>query len=516
MIQKLIFILVLNLILGLITVSAQTFDLQLDFDDGGDSGWGIVSYDSESLVLISFGLCQPENVQCSRFIRTDFNGVVLDTTVLLFGEDELFQLPHFGGLEKINGRPSYTGAFKDENGWEIVFHQLDEDFDFKTMGYPTSEKDAGRDLIDLGDGTIMICGENYSFSGDDHPEKDHPFLAKVDYSGDLIWLKVFEELESSFFYDMELDLNGDLIISGRRRVFYDEPLYQDARGFLLKCDTSGVQEWIYDVEGLTYSETGGMFDSPIRFELSPDGGIVYSSNYEVDEWYKTKMNQIRKLDSNLNEVWRYSFDKLYSTSTISLTVLPDNSIIGCGDNLNHPWDGRDHTGWAFKLSADGELLWERQYIPESNIDPLYYLYDFIVLENGDLILTGVLLSEPNTYSDIWLMRTDSNGCLEPGCDEEVIYLGLDDLNVIGAPRPSFFNISKVQLDFLVLEFTYLIESDYEFILISDLNGRTCIKEPLENGMTKFELAIGSLPSGTYLVSYFKKDRVFESKKFVKP
>jgi hypothetical protein len=77
------------------------------------------------------------------------------------------------------------------------------------------------------------------------------------------------------------------------------------------------------------------------------------------------------------------------------------------------------SGYICRINDAGEMLWQRRIA-----DPMHCntpsCFNFIErgyeAPNGDLLFTGRIRDTLNG-GDIWILKTDANGCLEPDCGE---------------------------------------------------------------------------------------------------
>lgn len=78
-------------------------------------------------------------------------------------------------------------------------------------------------------------------------------------------------------------------------------------------------------------------------------------------------------------------------------------------------------GWVFRMSPQGELRWQR-YLADARF-PLnqHYFTDVVEAPDGGIVLTGLFQDSFPNYEpyinnpNIWLVKLDSTGCLEPDC-----------------------------------------------------------------------------------------------------
>jgi hypothetical protein len=73
-----------------------------------------------------------------------------------------------------------------------------------------------------------------------------------------------------------------------------------------------------------------------------------------------------------------------------------------------------------ELDENGDSLWQREYMVFSGLGQLHVLGEFETLDDGRIVISGWV---QNLRSDAgsafnywgWLIRTDSLGCIVPGC-----------------------------------------------------------------------------------------------------
>ncbi|MEE9439960.1 MAG: T9SS type A sorting domain-containing protein [Saprospiraceae bacterium] len=137
-----------------------------------------------------------------------------------------------------------------------------------------------------------------------------------------------------------------------------------------------------------------------------------------------------------NTQWKYYFDDDYKKKIHVLRMIEskDGSLIIAGFQRSgfHGWSD---VGFMSKFTLDGKLLWERIFEVDKGLDPYYNsifedrplskagaFWSVKELENGDLVAVGELrkgYDDPESGlrsdQDLWIVKTDSMGCLVPGC-----------------------------------------------------------------------------------------------------
>ena len=129
-------------------------------------------------------------------------------------------------------------------------------------------------------------------------------------------------------------------------------------------------------------------------------------------------------------MWRKTHDRIgYFTTYSKIIESKDATIIALGNyeqayisnGLSYPT--------LTKLTPQGDTIWMHRLYYES----LYsgqYLRDIALSPDGGFILVGDASSDHRPTQDIWVVKTDSNGCYNPSCHSRVydIRLGINKLD----------------------------------------------------------------------------------------
>jgi hypothetical protein len=160
---------------------------------------------------------------------------------------------------------------------------------------------------------------------------------------------------------------------------------------------------------------------------------------------------IGKLDSNLQLVWEKRYG--HTWSQFAYVKEKDNGeILLTGNSYNDLLiDSFGLTGWIMALDENGDSLWQREYGLFSGIRQYHLLKDFEILDDGRLVISG-WINNTNSYANVgtaqgywgWLLRTDSFGCIVPGCQlldntEDVAVLFDNDVTVFPNPASEVVN-----------------------------------------------------------------------------
>ena len=234
---------------------------------------------------------------------------------------------------------------------------------------------------------------------------------------------------------------------------------------MIRIDENGNLEWTRYFGG--YAPQNGAVRSTL------DGSIFTWSSY-LEEFTTNDEEEmlLRKWDSDGNVVWEYRSPSLYFGSSFDMEVLPT------GDIITTHVDGI--TSRLMKFSSEGDSLWSRGY---SVTNGQNYLYDVTPTSDGGFVCTGLAYRfaplDPGFQQSqtIWVLKTDSLGCVVPGCHMVGVEEYALDLNeyLRIAPNPVFAGQS--------LHFTFDPPFEYEArgprrMLLLDALGRQVREETI--------------------------------------
>ncbi len=203
--------------------------------------------------------------------------------------------------------------------------------------------------------------------------------------------------------------------------------------------------------------------------------------------------------------WEYNFDTqlgLVTHSVRDINIASNGDIIGCG-LMQSIFNGYGDSGFIFRLSSEGELLWERVFVVGPDEDPtlpngwplLSYLFTIIELPNGDLVAGGELnnyyeapINGPRRDQDRWGVITDANGCIENDCGFEQLITSLTDPEVKPVEELTVFPNPTSGI-------LYIDASEkYDTYQIFDMGGRQLL-----SGQIQGFINLNVLDAGIYMI-----------------
>ena len=332
-----------------------------------------------------------------------------------------------------------------------------------------------RQLRSTSDGGFVFCGFV------DPPDAyARAWLVKIDSVGTIQWQQEYGHPEQSYSaISVTPYPNGGYVLAG-----YRLPANLVNLGFLILTDSVGNELWRKHFG----NELGGW--GAVR--VASDGGIVTFSDYgEVSFPWDWGQQMLTKWDDEGGIVWQSRTSYGYGVTAYDLEILPDQSIITSGPVS---W-------WAqlTKFSSEGDSLWARRFRPfEHAVDHL--AYDVEPTSDGGFVLTGAAsqsVGDPTPgLETIFVIKTDSFGCVVPGCQsvgvEEYVIDLQDHLHI--SPNPAS-EVVSVSLD---LPEGGEVQGQAQVQLL-DATGRLVLVRDIQQNLNQLRatLDVSTLAAGTY-------------------
>jgi hypothetical protein len=258
-----------------------------------------------------------------------------------------------------------------------------------TEGWNRTFGGAEADLLDRGsvrqtsDGGYIITGYTYSYGAGN----GSVWLIKTDLDGIETWNRTFGEEWVNWGHSVQQTTDGGYIIAGRTDPYAGDR----ADAWLIKTDSTGIEEWnrTFGTDACEYAAS---------VQQTSDGGYIVAGRTTsygvgvVDAW-------LIKTDSNGTEQWNRTFGGPYYDYGYSVQQTTDGGYIMVGSTNNR------QDIWLIKTDAGGIEEWNSIFGGPS-MDEGYSVQQ---TTDGGYIVTGYTASYGAGSSDIWLIKTDSNG-----------------------------------------------------------------------------------------------------------
>ena len=383
----------------------------------------------------------------------------------------------------------------------LVFGLMDKYYDsIRIFRYYTPNTFAfqGSGLIQHDDSTYFVTGVynlNPGFNA-------NVVLVKIDSSGNRLWEKYYDQGNFNFAESIIVLHNGHLMLGAFKNDL--NHTNEQANTWLLEVDIDGniIRQW-FDSTDSTYAAYG--------LRQTQDHGFIYGAQKKalqsVNDVYK--IGTVVKLDSNFQKQWCFS-DGRYSEETgiYDLEELPDGSFVGCGNKPFYNGDSSMLSGWIVKLTAAGNVVWNRTYAGLKTSFSYNYLTDIDVLPDGSLIAVGQCQNSNQQPSQVgWFLKLDSNGCEIENC-----LVGIDELQPEPVVTPSIKLYPNPAQNSITIEYTDVSEASK--LIVVDALGVLIETKNLGETAGKLNLNTTAYQNGIYLARIEAEGKALLKSKFI--
>jgi hypothetical protein len=259
--------------------------------------------------------------------------------------------------------------------------------------------------------------------------------------------------------------DGSFLIGGSKQ---DEG--EQLHGILFKVDSVGNLLWQRDYT-----------------QLIANGLSLYDSNSVLLSGYASLTNsRPRALRLNV-EQGDIIFDKQYNyTQTAGLYIsrrVSNSEIFSVGITTN---DTESNSGFYMRCDSMGNPIYLRRVNYLNEVD---FFLDFIETSDGGILINGAAADTPAAGGqNLWLVKLDSLGCLEPNCWVGVEQTQANTLGVAVYPNPA-------------TDWLYLIYDNTHKITLEifNLSGQRVLQH--QHMAPKEGIEISHLPAGLYLLRF---------------
>jgi len=417
-------------------------------------------------------------------------------------------------------------------------------------------------IVESEDEKIIFCSNIELFSN----SVVSGVVTSVDTSGVIIWQNIYgDNVHDHIFYQIKNTADGGFILTGTASLSLDYP-----KIFVLKIDQHGNEEWLkylgvgnYFRQGIWINEfqdcSGYIISGTEDAAYNNPCGVVYNidtlgnllnwkkyQNWSVydNQGAESAINcssggflfgyeknitaigqnqylvipQLVRVNQNLDTLWTCDLlsEGNPDASTQVIKETSDGSYLVLG-TMTRPEGLATGQGYLTKVDNSGELLWQRIYRYVEFGDNL--LFDLDQMPNGGWLCTGWMNGMPAfgdsiPDADAWLVSVDSEGCIEPGCQDvnvEEIVVGLENTITV-FPNPSQ---DLVKLAFAFPE-GYIPNNKNEIVII-DMQGREVVRENIflfAGSNNNIEIDISLLSSGMYTLHWLSDKSWLDSSKIL--
>ena len=204
---------------------------------------------------------------------------------------------------------------------------------------------------------------------------------------------------------------------------------------------------------------------------------------------------LTKWNANGQVLWQRKSHYGFNSGARDFEVLPDGSFVGTAfisdASLN---------GVLCKFSPEGDSLWTRSYHVTNGP---HYLNDITLTSDGGFVCTGEANRDmpqdaPNFQQSqtIYVVKTDSLGCVVPGCSTVGVQEYAVDLNEYLRIAPNPVALGQP------LSITFEPPAGFTAkgplrVVVLDAAGRTLQQGTMPSGVSAFTFPLSALPAGLY-------------------
>lgn len=211
-------------------------------------------------------------------------------------------------------------------------------------------KESFADLQQTGDGGYFLLGSSGDPGTTGIPGERDILLIKLDLSGDPVWQKTYDGLLNEQACSFLQETDGGILICGCAQGAGSG---STRNLLLLRLSSSGEVEW---------QASYGGFDFDVRsFAPTSDGGSILSGMTFQGEILGFGDAWAMKIAGGGGVEWARVYHGSYSEHFGSIQQTPDGGFIASGQRVAYIFYGVPNRGLLVKLTADGEIEWQRMY-----------------------------------------------------------------------------------------------------------------------------------------------------------
>lgn len=367
-----------------------------------------------------------------------------------------------------------------------------------TKKYLFDEYQIGNSIKFTAENKLTIMAETDSLDLNTGFVKKNDFLfLEIDTLGNLLDTFLLSEDESIDLGDFHPLPSGEFIIVYGTEIDIDEY-------FGYKCLLNSKYQKIWCD---TISSTLKGYTTEPELAVSPDSSVIYVAwKRENPFWASERPNSsvvVQALTKENELLWERVL-WFGESDVTSLKVTEDGSIIGSGGGLNNTSIRSDWKGRVFKFQPNGDLdfyhlfHFDNELLKEYDEENPSFLWDIIETSDGGFLSVGQIrppgwnVIDSTNRSNIYVVKTNENGCFSPICDSLVI-----DISGLSSSKEVFINEFEIYPNPTseTINITFNPSLDKVNFSLFSLTGKKVLqKNELWSGS---QINIADLPKGIY-------------------
>lgn len=396
------------------TVFCQSYSRRYDVFEPGETqfGWSVEHDQQGGFFAICVTVYQDSTYYgpAVGVLRIDANGTALAEHISWV--PAAFNYPGWSNCSDPTTDGGFIVAGSITNGVDTDKVCL---YRFNTLGLPVGEQVLnlpgaswiGRQAKQTPDGGFVICGETSSVGFID------AFLIKTDSLFNVQWYQTYGfPNRRDYCPSVALGPNGGYYLGGHREITFD-----NFDQWVLRVDSVGDVIW-QDTYGIPNYDDG----PNAHIESLADGNCVFGSSWNLTGNGEGTLCMV-KIDTAGGVIWSHTYGGWCAACSLFAVkeITPGGDLISCGQAWSYTDDGEQ--GVLLRVNSAGDSLWQRNYFYYDSLmsDGQGTLRDVLPTADGGFIAVGQVYwsasgnNPPGYNPDLWVVKVDSMGCLEPGC-----------------------------------------------------------------------------------------------------
>lgn len=447
------------------------------------------------------------NFRASHFRSYDRNGQNIDSNLVIWSNPQMSSIAHRLYCLTYNKSNGLFYAALDMYfsgvGVALKLVALDKSFDTiksRDWSMPDFPLVSTYDVI-ADDSTITVVGHYGNLTG-----KLNLFIAQFDTAFNLLWYNTVADFRGgppnlfNGYYPYRFQKTADAYyVVGR--CFYPNVMVE---GFVVKTDLQGNKIWD---KRYRYQNKHIVISDLIVFEDS----LIFGASYLVAETGpKANFTQFvfASMDTsgNILHEWPENIDG-YNRQLTSMIFSRDSGFVVTGYQYHRNMYAA--YGLISKFSKDLSTLWRRTYYHGHVTNDENFLHRVAEWSDGGLIASGTHYREfspQNEFVHLWLLSTDSNGCLDANnCGHNINLVEFEKSNheqLRVYPNPTRGSIAlELPINF----------SEAAQVRLINPSGQLALETTVFFELGKAQAQLGNLPTGIYTLVLHTKQEVFHLK-----
>lgn len=254
-----------------------------------------------------------------------------------------------------------------------------------TRVYGGSGDDMAEGIVQTDDGgyAILVATSSKGAGGLDYS------ILKINSDGDLLWEKTYGGSRDDCCFSIDYTNDGGFIMAGYQVTASSMDIY------IVKVDHNGNQEWDKVLSQDVYNFARYIIQTS-------DGGYVYTG-YISSGNPNVRSLLIGKIDADGNTVWTRTSSGGEIDFGFCIQETSENEYIIAGRTTSY--GAGDSDVYLVKADNEGHIQWYKTYGgPKRDL-----VFSIVQTDDGGYAMAGITESYGQGPSDVYLLRTDSNG-----------------------------------------------------------------------------------------------------------